>query len=163
MGIGPNPNLMPRGGAYEWPVDSYGKIRAEHDSEVSNQHDKGDHHLRSCNAILKYHIHASDGDIGHVAGLLVDDETWAIRYLIVDTSTWWLGHQVLVAPQWIRDVSWSHSKVSIDLSREALKDAPTYDATAPLDRGQETDLFEYYGRPGYWRQDEIGDAGTART
>ena len=162
-GMGPSPNLLPMGGPYEWPAGSYGQIRAEHDREVSHQHEKGDHHLRSCNAILKYHIHATDGDIGHVAGLLVDDETWAIRYLIVDTSNWWLGHQVLVAPQWIRDVSWSHSKVSIDLSREALKDAPPYDATAPLDRGRETDLFEYYGRLGYWRQNEAGEAGTART
>jgi len=161
-GMGPSPNLLPMGRAYEWPVDSYGQIRAEHDREVSNQGEKGDHHLRSCNAILKYHIHASDGDIGHVAGLLVDDETWAIRYLIVDTSNWWLGHQVLVAPQWIRDVNWSHSKVTIALSREALKDAPPYDGTSPPDRDQEIELFEYYGRPGYWRQDEVGAARAAR-
>jgi hypothetical protein len=161
-GVGPSPNLIPMGGAYQWPADSYGQSRAEHDREVAGEQ-KGDHHLRSCNAILKYHIHASDGDIGHVGGLLVDDETWAIRYLIVDTSNWWLGHQVLVAPQWIRDVNWSQSKVYIELSREALKDAPPYDATAPLDRGKETDLFDYHGRPGYWRQDEIGEANTAQT
>jgi hypothetical protein len=162
-GIGPNPNLMPMGRAYEWPVDSYGQIRAEHDREVSKEHEKGDHHLRSCNAILKYHIHASDGDIGHVAGLLVDDETWAIRYLIVDTSNWGLGHQALVAPQWISDVSWSHSKVTIALSREALKDAPPYDGTSTPDREQEIELFEYYGRPGYWVPVASRDAGTART
>ncbi len=91
-----------------------------------------------CNAIFKYHIHASDGDIGHVEGLLVDDETWAIRYLIVDTSNWWLGHQVLVAPQWIHDVSWSRSTVSLELPRKALKDAPPYDASLPLDRGRKS-------------------------
>jgi hypothetical protein len=158
-GIGPNPNLLPVGRVNEWPVDSYGQIRAEHDREVSNQ-EAGDHHLRSCNAILKYHIHASDGDIGHVVDLLVDDETWAIRYLVVDTSNWWLGHRVLVAPQWISDVNWSHSKVTIALSRDALKDAPAYDGTSPLDRGQEIELFEYYGREGYWRHD---GASTART
>ena len=28
-----------------------------------------------------YHIEAEDGEIGHVAGFLVDDETWAIRYI----------------------------------------------------------------------------------
>jgi hypothetical protein len=132
-------------------VDSYGQIRAEHDREVSNQK-KGDHHLRSGNAILKYHIHASDGDIGHVAGLFVDDESWAIRYLIVDTSNWGLGHQVLVAPQWISAVNWSHSDVSVELSREVLKGAPIYDPAQPLDRGQEANLFEYYGRPGYWQK-----------
>ena len=51
---------------------------------------------------MKYRIEASDGGIGHVQGLLLDEDTWAIRYLIVDTSNWWLGHQVLIAPQWIR-------------------------------------------------------------
>jgi hypothetical protein len=49
---------------------------------------------------------------------LVDDETWAISYLIVDTSNWWLGHQVLVAPQWIREVNWSRSHVSVELTRK---------------------------------------------
>jgi hypothetical protein len=161
-GIGPNPSLMPIGKAYEWPVDSYGQIRAEHDREVSNEHEKGDHHLRSCNAIRKYSIHASDGDIGHVAGLLVDDETWAIRYLIVDTSNWGMGHQALVAPQWISNVSWPHSYVTIALSRGELKDAPQYDGTSPVDRAQEIDLFKYYGRPGYWVPDEERDAGGRR-
>ena len=40
--------------------------------------------------------------MGQVKGLLVDEETWAIRYLIVETSNWWFGHQVLIAPQWIQ-------------------------------------------------------------
>jgi hypothetical protein len=162
-GMGPNPNLLPVGASYEWPAGSCGQIRADHDREVSEEHEKGDHHLRSCNAILKYHIHATDGDIGHVAGLLVDDETWAIRYVIVDTSNWWLGHQVLVAPQWIRDVSWSECNVTIALSRDALKDAPPYDGTSPLDRGKEIELFGHYGRPGYWIPEVNRNAGTAQT
>jgi hypothetical protein len=152
-GIGPSPNLLPMGKAYEWPADSCGQIMAEHDSEEAKEHENDDPHLRSCNAILKYHIRASDGPIGHVAGLLVDDETWAIRYLIVNTSNWGLGHEVLVVPQWINAVDWSLSEVSIKLSRKVLKGAPTYDPTVPLDRGQEVNLFEYYGRPGYWQKE----------
>ena len=108
--------------------------------------ERNDPHLRSCNAVLKYHIHASDGYIGHVEGLLVDDATWAIHYLIVDTSNWWLGHQVLVAPQWIQGVNWLSSNVSVDLSRKTLKDAPAYAVASSLDRQQEIELLEYYGR-----------------
>jgi hypothetical protein len=108
--------------------------------------ERDDPHLRSCNAVLKYHIHASDGYIGRVEGLLVDDETWAIRYLIVDASNWWLGHQVLVAPQWIQDVNWFSSNVSVDLSRKTLKNAPVYAPASSLDRQQEIELLEYYGR-----------------
>jgi hypothetical protein len=66
-----------------------------------------DPHLRSCKAVKNYHIEATDGDIGHVQGLLIDEETWAIRYVVVDTNNWWLGHQVLIAPQWIREVRWA--------------------------------------------------------
>ncbi len=114
------------------------------------RHADDDLHLRSCNAVKSYHIHAIDGDIGHVQGMLVDDETWAIRYLIVDTSNWWLGHQVLIAPQWIRDVSWSEAKVSVDLTQQAVKDAPAYDPAVQLDRHRELDIFKHYGRSTYW-------------
>ena len=42
-----------------------------------------DSHLRSTGAVTGYHIEAMDGEIGHVAGFFVDDETWAIRYIEV--------------------------------------------------------------------------------
>ncbi len=99
---------------------------------------------------MDYHIEATDGDVGHVQGMLVDEETWAIRYIIVNTSNWWLGHQVLIAPQWIQDVSWSDATVSVNLTRQAVKDAPPYDSAAQLDRDQEIGIHEHYGRIGYW-------------
>ena len=68
--------------------------------------------------------------------MLVDDETWAIRYLVVNTSNWWLGHKVLIAPQWIDSVRWLDATVSVDLTRQAVKDSPPYMRTAPLDRQQ---------------------------
>jgi len=110
----------------------------------------GDPHLRSSKEVMGYHLQATDGDIGHVEDFLIDDETWTIRYLVVDTSNWWGGKKVLVAPHWIRQVSWSDSKAFLDLTREAVKLAPPYDSAAHLDRQQETSLYEHYGRPGYW-------------
>jgi hypothetical protein len=104
--------------------------------------------------VKNYHIEATDGDIGHVQSLLVDEETWAIRYMVVGTSNWWLGHQVLIAPQWIREVRWADSTVSVALTRQAVKEAPQYDASVPLDRARELDLYKHHGRPGYWA-DEV--------
>ncbi len=111
-----------------------------------------DPHLRSCRAVMKYRVHASDGDIGHVDGMLVDDATWAVRYLIVNTSNWWQGHQVLVAPQWIEGVRWGDSKVSVKLTRQAIKDAPAYDPSSAPDRAHEVGLYEHYGQAGYWAE-----------
>jgi hypothetical protein len=50
-----------------------------------------DPHLRSTHQVTDYHIQAKDGEIGHVEDFIIDDETWAIRYLIVDTRNWWPG------------------------------------------------------------------------
>ena len=113
-----------------------------------------DPHLRSCDTIVRYHVHASDGVIGHVEGVIVDDDTWAIRYLVVNTSDWWLGHQVLIAPRWIEDISWLEATVSVDLSRDAVKHAPAYDPDALPDREQEVRIHEHYERPGYWTDGE---------
>lgn len=117
------------------------------------RHRDDDLHLRSCKAVMDYYIQTSDGDIGHVQGLLVDDQSWAIRYMIVNTSNWWLGHQVLIAPQWIKNVSWPEGTVLVDLTRQAVKDAPPYDSTVQLDRKQEMGIHEHYGRPGNWADD----------
>ena len=109
-----------------------------------------DPHLRSCKAVMGYHIHAADGDIGHVQGLLLDEATWAIRYLVVDTSNWWLGHKVLIVPQWVDNISWADAKVSVNLSRQAVQDAPVYNPAETLERKHEDDFFKHYGRANYW-------------
>jgi hypothetical protein len=109
-----------------------------------------DAHLRSCRSVIGYGINTRDGAIGEVNELLVDERTWAIRYLVVDTSGWWLGHRVLIAPQWIERVSWSERGVDVNLTREAVKQSPGYNGTATLNRTWETDLYTHYDRPGYW-------------
>jgi len=62
------------------------------------------------NAVSGHHVEASDGEIGHVEDFLVDDRTWAIRYLIVDTRDWLPGKKVLISPKWIKRVSWSEKQ-----------------------------------------------------
>jgi hypothetical protein len=116
-----------------------------------------DQHLRSCEAVKGYHIHATDGDIGHVDGFLVDERTWAIQFVIVDTSNWWLGHRVLIAPAWFEDVSWVYSKVTTSLTREQIRSAPAYDTELPLNRSDEEGIYRHYRRTGYW-PDEDGRA-----
>jgi hypothetical protein len=104
-----------------------------------------DPHLRSCDALKGYHLSASDGEIGHVAGFLVDDETWAIRYLIVNTSNWWLGHKVLIAPSWITGVHWSQCTVSVNVNRQAVKTAPPYSPIELMDLQLDAQLHAHYG------------------
>jgi hypothetical protein len=121
------------------------------------RHRNDDPHLRSCKAVVGYTLQAIDGEIGHVADLLVDEDTWAIRYMVVETGHWWAGHKVLVAPQWISGVHWSDSSVSVDLTQASVKASPVYDSAAELNRQREEGLYSHYGRSGYWAG---GDSGT---
>lgn len=110
----------------------------------------GDLHLRSAREVRGYHVQGSDAEIGHVDDFLVDDETWQIRYLVVDTSNWWFGKKVLVAPDWATRISWKENKVHLDMSRQAIKDSPEWDASAAVNREYELRLYDYHGRPVYW-------------
>ena len=111
---------------------------------------KEDPNLRSCLDVVGHNIHAIDGEIGHVAALLVDEETWAIRYFVIDTSNGWIGHQVLIAPQWITNVSWENRSVTVGLTRESVRTAPSFDSTRELNRGEEVGLYRHHQRHGYW-------------
>jgi uncharacterized protein YrrD len=108
---------------------------------------RGDPDLRSTHDVSGHHVEASDGDIGHVEDFLIDDQTWEIRYLIVDTRDWLPGKQVLISPKWIERVSWSEKQVVVDLTREAIKQAPEYTDGSAVTQDQETALHRHYNRP----------------
>jgi uncharacterized protein YrrD len=111
--------------------------------------------LRSCKSVTGYHIQAVDGDIGHVQGMLFDEESSAIRYLIVNTGNWWRGHQVLIAPESIADVSWPDRRVVVQLTRQAIREAVPYDRALLPDRQGETLVYERYGHDGCWQYDSL--------
>jgi len=129
-----------------------GQVERERRSRDARR-DNDDPHLRSCKTVTGYHISAVDGEIGHLQGLLVDEESWAIRYLIVNTSNWWLGHLVPIAPSWIDDVSWHERQITVDLTRRAIQESPPYDSAHVPDRPLETLVHEHYGRHGYWQSE----------
>jgi hypothetical protein len=117
---------------------------------VSIETESRDSRLRSSTEVVGYYIEASDGEIGHVDGFILDDETWAIRYIEVATRNWWPGKKVLVSPAWIEQVNWADSKVCVGLSREAIKNGPEYIESEKVTREYENQLYSHYGRPGYW-------------
>jgi hypothetical protein len=119
--------------------------------DKDDEGESGDPHLRSVKEVTGYHCEATDGELGHVEDFVVDDDTWLVRYVVVDTRNWLPGKKVLVAPQWFSGIRWTDRQVSVDLTREQIKNSPTYDPGAPVNREYEERLYDFYGRPGYWR------------
>ena len=138
----------PGWGEGPFPSSPVGSPPAEGDRVALEE--SGDPHLRSVREVSGYHIVGVDGELGHVADFIVEDETWAIRYLVVDTSNWWMGKKVLVAPLWATAVDWSRREVHLALTRESIKACPDWNPETPVNREYEVRLYDYYGRPAYF-------------
>lgn len=119
-----------------------------------------DSHLRSMEAVEGYEIEAVDGKIGHVEGFVIEDKGWSIRYMEVATRNWWPGKKILVAPAWINRVSWTDSKVCVDLSREVIQRSPEYVESMPITREYEQRLYRHYEQSPYWAHEN--ESATSR-
>jgi sporulation protein YlmC with PRC-barrel domain len=97
----PDVNKLPAGSTQESGVEP---------GNVACAGASGDVHLQTATAVMGYAIQTEDGEIGHVQDVLVDDQAWAIRYLVVDTENRWVGKKVLVSPAWLTLVTWDASK-----------------------------------------------------
>lgn len=115
-------------------------------------------HLRSVSEVVHYAIDNGSEKLGHVQDFIIEEGTWAIRYMVVDTGNWLPGRKVLVSPAWIEDVSWKKQNVSLWLTREEVKASPPYDPSAPINRKYEELLYDFYGRPSYWSEKEAARA-----
>jgi len=107
------------------------------------QASRDDVHLRSVEAVTGYHIHASDGEIGHVEDFLIEDADWSVRYLVVDTKNWWPGKKVLVSSRSTGEIDWTDRLVNLGVDRQRAKDSPAYDATMTIDRTYDEKLLTY--------------------
>jgi hypothetical protein len=83
--------------------------------------------LHMTSKIRGLHLHATDGEIGHVDDFLFDEATWSIRYLVVDTSNWIGGRSVLVSPSVVTRIDWPDARIHVSLTRDAIKSSRSVD------------------------------------
>jgi hypothetical protein len=118
----------------------------------ATEESRGDPHLRSVRDVEGYHIHATDGRIGHVDDFLIEDEGWIVRYLVVDRKAWMPGGQVLISPDWVTRIEWIDREVFVDHPRAQIENSPPLERAAGVSREYEERLFGHYGRQPYWRR-----------
>lgn len=108
---------------------------------------EADPHLRSIAEVTGYHVHATDGTIGYVENVLVDSESWMVRYLAIDTSNWWFGQHVLISPHALREINWTDRYIRLDIARVQVKASPPWDSTDLVDEEFENRLYSHYNWP----------------
>lgn len=95
-------------------------------------------------------IHALDGEVGKVDEFLFDDEFWTVRYLIVNTGNWLMDHKVLISPLALGGIDWEQQTLTVNLTRDQIKNSPGVATDQPVSRQWETSYFDYYTWPYYW-------------
>ena len=50
----------------------------------------------------------------------------------------------------LKGVSWSDEMVSVELSKESIKNRLDFDPSASVNRDHEIRLYDFYGCPKYW-------------
>jgi hypothetical protein len=93
--------------------------------------------LRRMNSVIGSRLRATDGYIGHVSGLLIDEVRWEIRLLVADVGDSPAGHQVVLTPAQVVAMDPDARIVSLGVNRQAVRESPRYgtaDAPSP-DKG----------------------------
>lgn len=124
---------------YIEPLPSMGPV-----ARTGEQEPAPDPNLRSTSEVTGYHIHAMDGEIGHVQDFIVQDSDWGIRYLLVDTRNWLPGRRVLVSPMWVTDVNWAEEQVYANLPRETIRESPAFDAARLASAQYQQQIEDYF-------------------
>jgi PRC-barrel domain protein len=82
--------------------------------------------LHKTSRLKGFHLHASDGEIGHVDDFLVDP-SWKVAYVVVDTSNWVGGKSVLVSPTAIANIDVEKQEIRVRLTRKEIEKSPSID------------------------------------
>ncbi len=100
-----------------------------------------DPHLRTTRVVTGLEVRAQDGVAGRVADFVIDDDSWAIRYLVIDVGE---KRRVLLMPHLVTGIRIEESAITIDLPAQVVTDCPALDLARPLTREHEEAVAEHY-------------------
>mgnify|MGYP002398342303 CR=1 FL=1 len=101
--------------------------------------------LRSFQEVNGYIIQAIDDKIGHIEDIIIDDADRQIVYLVIDTSNWmpW-SKKVLIAVEWLSEISYLDQEAQINLLSKTIKEAPEFNYDSPIQTEYEIQLYNFY-------------------
>lgn len=107
-------------------------------------------HLRSFAEVRKYDIRATDGDIGVLDDLIVECDTWRLRYVVVDINGWLPGGKRMLDIDWLDGFDFNGASAQVQATVEQVKHAPDFDPTEAVNVDYQARLYDYYGKPVHW-------------
>ena len=80
--------------------------------------------------VIGFHVHGTDGALGHIDDFLVDERATRIVFLVVDTSNWMGGKWVALSSASISGIDWVEQIVHVAMTRNEIKNSPGMEETS---------------------------------
>ena len=134
---------------YSWPVywgNTTKPVTHPEPVVISSEQEESRENIRSGRDLIGFHVMGFDEAIGHVDDILLDASGWRIRYLVAGTRNILTVHETLLDVNHGVHVDWQEEQVTLDYTREAIRNAPPYLSPEEIDPVYETTLAEYFAR-----------------
>ncbi len=105
-------------------------------------------------------LEGTDDKVGTIADLLIDGDSWDVRYIVADSGIWLPGREFLISPTVLSDCDWHDHAARVEMTRDKVRTSPGVDAASPVSRRMERALALHYGWPTYWYGGAVGPAAT---
>lgn len=115
--------------------------------------------LNSLKDLEHFIVSAADGDIGSVLNVLMDDERWAMRYLVLSTNGALTRQELLSSPISFREIESAPRRFHLALTNSRDGDRPSVDMDKPVYGKHERDCYRYCGYAPYWGRSGLWGMG----
>lgn len=88
--------------------------------------------LHKVQKLVGFTVHATDGDIGQVHELILDDRDWHVRYLVIATNQSMEKQTMMVSMDWVERTDIEQQTFHLNGSREELKSGVHQDGNRTL-------------------------------
>lgn len=99
-----------------------------------------------------FQVVSSDGEIGRFVDVVFPRGQWSVRYMVAWHNE--LGREIVLPAAGIVGVHHKDHLIHIDAGQDRIEASPDLDVGRRIERHEEQQLYEHYGWPPYWLQEE---------
>jgi sporulation protein YlmC with PRC-barrel domain len=99
-----------------------------------------------------YQVTSRGGEIGRVADVVFPRGEWVVRYIVVRSDE--LERKIILPCSCLEQANRRKRLLEADVERSQVEASPDLDLTKQIEHREEQDLYECYGWPPYWLQEE---------
>ncbi|MBC2607647.1 PRC-barrel domain-containing protein [Pelagicoccus albus] len=128
-------------------VSAYDHTEKEVREHLDRMSELAGEHLHSARGVIGYHVVGTDENLGVVGDLIVDTDTWQIKYMVLDTRHGLPSRKYLFEMAGAMTIDWPSSSVQVDSTVADLVSLRRYWVHDPVNHDDSEMEYDYSGNP----------------